>query len=278
MGNATMAAWGKDRELPLLSVIVANRNYGAYLGDCLESILRQTWPKLEIRIYDDASTDDSETVIRRYINRHPDRIHARFAATAQGPAHARHQAILDSAAPYITTLDSDDTLLDPDKLAAEMALIQKHERETGTEVIAFSNIVWVNERGERLGTWGSPETLREGMILAPILSRSHLIPRDFTLKRSLYLEAGGYDTSLSHYEDWDLKIRLAHRHPFYYTGLEGIAYRQHGSGLSSIPAGEHITKMRAIFNRHIHLVDKVFTRWLIRARFNTFLRRMQGKP
>jgi glycosyltransferase involved in cell wall biosynthesis len=44
---------------PLVSVIIANFNYGRFLPDCLESIFAQTYQPIEVVVVDDGSTDDS---------------------------------------------------------------------------------------------------------------------------------------------------------------------------------------------------------------------------
>jgi hypothetical protein len=57
-------------------------------------------------------------------------------------------------------------------------------------------------------------------------------------------------THLNLYEDWDLKIRLSRIAPFYFTGIDGIAYRRKGSGLSYASPGEHIDVIRKIYGKN----------------------------
>jgi cellulose synthase/poly-beta-1,6-N-acetylglucosamine synthase-like glycosyltransferase len=49
-------------EQPLVSILISNHNYGAYLGDAIESALRQTYSKLEVIVCDDGSTDGSPRI------------------------------------------------------------------------------------------------------------------------------------------------------------------------------------------------------------------------
>lgn len=49
-----------------VSVVIANYNYGRYLPDAIESVLRQTQKPDEILIIDDCSTDNSTEIIKRY--------------------------------------------------------------------------------------------------------------------------------------------------------------------------------------------------------------------
>jgi glycosyltransferase involved in cell wall biosynthesis len=51
---------------PLVSILINNRNYAAYLAEAIESALRQTYTPVEVVVVDDGSTDDSRVVMDRY--------------------------------------------------------------------------------------------------------------------------------------------------------------------------------------------------------------------
>ena len=51
---------------PKVSILIENYNYGAYLGDAIESALAQDYDNFEVVVVDDGSTDDSRDVIRSY--------------------------------------------------------------------------------------------------------------------------------------------------------------------------------------------------------------------
>jgi glycosyltransferase involved in cell wall biosynthesis len=50
----------------LVSIVISNFNYARYLPDAVESALNQTYPRVEVIVADDGSTDDSLAVLRRY--------------------------------------------------------------------------------------------------------------------------------------------------------------------------------------------------------------------
>ena len=55
-----------EQKLPLVSIAIPNYNYGRYLKNCLESVLNQTYPNIEVIFNDNASTDDSYEIALSY--------------------------------------------------------------------------------------------------------------------------------------------------------------------------------------------------------------------
>jgi glycosyltransferase involved in cell wall biosynthesis len=241
---------------PILSVIVANYNNEAYISDCLDSILLQTYKKIEIVVFDDGSTDDSPAIIREYEKKYPYIIKGFFINENKGVASTRHEAILNASGKYITTLDSDDYYYDRRKLEKEMELIRYYKEKNNKEIIAYSNIILVNGNKNLIGIWGNQENLKQGKLFYEIITRNCMIPRDFIIKRNAYFEVGGYDNRFPIYEDWDLKIRLAAKYEFYYSGINGTAYRRHGTGLSAIPISENIRWLKKVLKKNFILLNK----------------------
>ena len=248
-----------------LSVIVANYNNERFIGECLDSILNQTYKDLEIIVSDDASTDNSPAIIREYEEKYPGVVKGIFNPVNRGVAQNRHEAILQAKSEYITTLDSDDYYYDARKLEKEMALISHYKREKGKDIIAFSNILLVKSDKTLITAWGKPGNIKEGKVLNEIITRSCMIPRDFIMKREAYFEVGGYDKRFAIYEDWDLKIRLAKKYEFYYTGINGIGYRRHGTGLSAVPISQNIKWLKKVFKKNKGLIDKTQKKEAVKA-------------
>ena len=74
---------------PLVSVIVPNFNHAKYLSTRLDSILHQSYQNFELIILDDASSDDSVSVIEGYATRHPEKI--RFLRNSKNSGSVFHQ-------------------------------------------------------------------------------------------------------------------------------------------------------------------------------------------
>jgi cellulose synthase/poly-beta-1,6-N-acetylglucosamine synthase-like glycosyltransferase len=58
-----------SHDLPLVSIVVPVFNGGRYLRESLDSIVAQTYPRLEIIVVDDASSDETEQIAASYDRR-----------------------------------------------------------------------------------------------------------------------------------------------------------------------------------------------------------------
>lgn len=92
----------------LISVIVPVYNVQEYLGECIESIINQTYTNLEIILVDDGSTDGSGEICDAYKLK-DSRIRVIHKANG-GLSSARNQGIECSKGAYISFVDSDDWL------------------------------------------------------------------------------------------------------------------------------------------------------------------------
>src|SRR5512136_2594461 len=95
---------------PRVTVMVANRNNGSYLGPCLSSLLGQTFDDFEVVVVDDGSTDDSLEVCARFA-RTDRRLQVIDLETHFGVSYARQTALSKARGEYIAILDADDVAL-----------------------------------------------------------------------------------------------------------------------------------------------------------------------
>lgn len=131
----------------LISVVIPNYNYGAFVDSAIASALALDWPQVEVIVVDDGSTDDSRAVIARYADRvvtiHQENA-GQAVACAAGFARAHGKVVI--------FLDSDD-LLDPSvarriaevwrpgvsKVQFQMKTIDKFGADLGTVFPQFSS-------------------------------------------------------------------------------------------------------------------------------------------
>ena len=96
------------RENILVTIIVPVYNLELYIGDCIQSILRQTYTNLQVIIVDDGSTDNSRSIIREYAKR-DSRINALYQ-TNLGVSSARNNGLRNAKGQFIMFVDGDDEI------------------------------------------------------------------------------------------------------------------------------------------------------------------------
>lgn len=237
-------------ENPLISVIIPNYNGEKFLRECLESVCSQTYESLEIIFADDGSTDDSLTIAREFQSTFSNfRILTRDSNV--GLARNKHEAILYANGEFITSIDSDDFYTSREKIQRELELIQKARSEGNSNIIAYSRVITIDDECNAIGRKGV-YPIYEGNIFKQLITREAKHVRDFTFSKSQYLNVGGYDVNAKLYVDWNLRIKLALCNEFYCTHNYGVAYRKHGSGMSSASTMSHIKWINYGYQKNKH--------------------------
>lgn len=110
----------------VISVIVPVYNVEKYLGECIDSIINQTYTKLEIILIDDESPDSCGLICDQYA-----RIDDRIIVIHQkngGAASARNAGLRIATGEYITFVDSDD-YLEPDAYEKMLSVLKENDAD-----------------------------------------------------------------------------------------------------------------------------------------------------
>lgn len=104
-----------------ISVLIVTYENGAYLRECLDSVLAQTCEaQLEIIVVDDGSTDSTEQIVKEYPQ-------VKYIYQEhQGVSAARNRAMGEASGEYMAFLDADDWW-HIDKLHIQMEYLKEHE-------------------------------------------------------------------------------------------------------------------------------------------------------
>nr|WP_317365530.1 glycosyltransferase [uncultured Blautia sp.] len=105
----------------MVSVITPVYNAGRYLERMLDSVLSQTYKNIEIVLVDDCSSDNSESIIKKYQENNDKIIYFKQPKNL-GAGHARNKALELSRGRYVAFLDSDDVWM-PKKIELQLALM-----------------------------------------------------------------------------------------------------------------------------------------------------------
>lgn len=165
---------------PQVSIITPVYNSSAYVAATIQSVLNQTYHKWEMILADDASTDNSVSIIQSF---HDSRIKLIRLRNNSGPAAARNAAIQAARGRFIAFLDSDDIWL-PEKLELQIQfmlsvdaavthtayeIIDINGNRTGKiirapEVVGYDQLLNYNYIGCLTGMY---DTAKTGKILMP---------------------------------------------------------------------------------------------------------------
>ena len=191
MKNAVARMMGK-RPLspePLVSVVVANYNYGQYLPKCLDSILAQTWKNIEIVVVDDCSADHSREVLKTY----EDRCRIIYRPTNSGnPCYPHNEAIALTKGELVMYLDPDDWI-EPSYIEEGIRKLRRHPEAS----VVYPGISIFGSY-ERIVP-ASPYDINR-LILA------NFIPCCSLYRREMWEETGGYVDNVKGADDWNMWV------------------------------------------------------------------------
>ncbi len=115
--------------MPKVSVIMPVYNVEAYLAECLDSVLHQTFQDIEIICIDDASTDHSMDILREFAHKDA-RITLLQNDSNQRQAYARNKGMDRACGEYVLFVDSDD-YIEKDLVAKGLAVAD------GVDMVCF---------------------------------------------------------------------------------------------------------------------------------------------
>jgi len=162
-------------EQRLVSVIVPVRNGERFLAAALESAYAQDYPRLEVVVVDDGSTDGSAAVARSFPAR------CVFQAN-RGVAAARNAGIAEARGDYLAFLDQDDLWM-PEKLRLQADFL---DRNSATAYALTYQRLFLEEGVER------PLWLREGLLNTPQIG---FVPSALMARREAFDRVGLFDPS-----------------------------------------------------------------------------------
>jgi glycosyltransferase involved in cell wall biosynthesis len=187
--------------VPLVSAVVTTYNRSGQACSAVQSVREQDYPRVEILVIDDGSTDDTASRLGAF----RDLIHYIYQKNS-GVSAARNAGIRLSRGKYIAFLDSDD-LWRPEKTARQVRFLETHPelRACQVEEVWFRNGLRVNPR--KIHRKPSGWIFRESLRLCTVSPSAVMIRRD------LFEDIGLFDESLPACEDYDLWLRVSSREP-----------------------------------------------------------------
>ena len=214
------------KKWPRITVITPSYNQGAFIKETIESVLGQSYPDLEYLVMDGGSTDDTIDILKSYGGR------LKWVSEKdRGQSDAINKGIRRSTGEIIAYLNSDDLY--------EKGALEKAARY----FTANPESLWMTGRCRIIDTDGAEGrkaiTAYKNFLLGRYSYNMLLVtnfisqPATFMRKRA-FSEFGLFDEAQHRVMDYDLWLRLGHKHPPGVLGDYLASFRVHpGSKTSS---------------------------------------------
>ena len=202
----------RDDRHPLVSVVIPCYNAERYVADAIRSALSQTYPRVEVIVVDDGSTDGSLKVIQSF---------GSAIRWETGPNRnscgARNRGVELANGELIQFLDADDWLC-PRKLEIQVAAAIEH-----APAIVYCDYELIDLEGNRRTVRQDPDASDPVVLWA----RTSSIPAALLHWKSLFLSVGGFRIDLPYADDNDLHLRLACAGATFYHLPEALCTWRH---------------------------------------------------
>jgi glycosyltransferase involved in cell wall biosynthesis len=208
------------KENPLVSVYITNFNYGSYLKQCVESVLKQTLPDFELIIIDDGSTDNSKEIIEQY--RELEGVTIIYQQN-KGLNITNNVAMRVAKGKYLMRLDADDYLV-PEALEKMSALLDVND-ELG---LVFPDYFYVDADGNMTG-----EERRHNFEKEVSLYDQPAHGACTVIRLSFLKKIGGYNESFTCQDGYDLWLKFITHFSVSNINTPLFYYRRHGENLTT---------------------------------------------
>jgi glycosyltransferase involved in cell wall biosynthesis len=199
----------------LVSVVVPVYNGETYIGEAIDSILRQGNAPIEIVVVDDGSTDRSAAIAREA------GVDVRVISQPhRGLPAARNHGLLEARGTYVGFLDCDDVWTEH-KLAVQLEILGRHLEIA--VVLGHTRRMWTSPCSDGV----SVETRLDDPVLALNLGAA-------LIRRSVFDVVGRFDEAITHSHDWDWFMRARELEVVLVVHDEvTVLYRRHGGNMTN---------------------------------------------
>lgn len=243
-----------------IAVVIPTFNSLRFLRETLDGVLSQTLLPDEILINDDGSADGTPEFAERYGREMRARKGSSprvrvFRRSGQRQGKSRNFAAAQTNCEWVAFVDHDD-IWEPNKLERQMQELSR----TGAD-LCYASLVTFEAVGDRVDVRAVPPVPPVSRIREALYHSTTFLPSSVMVRRSTFAENGGFDTTFTIAEDWELWLRLLHSGVRFAACEEPLVrYRIHSSNQSR-NAITSLEEAIVVYRRHVlpHLPAR--TRW-----------------
>lgn len=209
----------------LVSVIIPTHNRCTYLMKAINSVINQTYKKIEIIVVDNDSTDNTKKAVSSLIKTR--KIKYIYANTKHSPAYSRNIGIKNANGNLIAFLDDDDQW-NKEKLDEQLPLFLD-----SNICLVFSNAKICGEKKKL----HKPIAYGEHNCNNPykqLINENFITTSSVVVRKNALVNEGYFDEKLFSLEDYDMWIRIAHSHKIDFVNKDLVRYYIHENSLSNV--------------------------------------------
>lgn len=225
----------EKNEPPLITVIAVCYNHARFVTQTLNSILFQQYENMQLKIVDDCSTDDSVSVIRKWIQEN--KVVCTFIEHREnkGLCASLNEIIRESSGKYIKLIACDDILIDG-SIRKQIRLLEDSSRNVA---MICGNVLEIDEYGNEIQKY-FPEayTFPESENVFRAILKGHegksvvIQTPSVLVKRMIYDEVGLYPEDIIQ-EDFFMWVNVALRFEIIFMNEVYVKYRKISNSLSN---------------------------------------------
>ncbi|MBE0654729.1 MAG: glycosyltransferase family 2 protein [Bacteroidales bacterium] len=187
---------------PKVTIIIPTHNRADILPRAIKSVQAQTFQDYELIIIDDASTDETDQVMKGIVS---DKIRYIKLDKNQGQCVARNRAYQKARGEYIGFLDSDDEWM-PEKLEKQLRLFEHSKTEKLAAV--YCGFIEVDELTNKTHVINR-DNIRGNIYKDLLKGFCPSSTSMFLIKSKVFKEVLGFDEQLVTFVDYDLWLRIS---------------------------------------------------------------------
>lgn len=209
--------------MPKVTIFMSSYNHARYLRESINSVLNQTFEDYELFIVDDASTDDSWSIIQEYTDA---RIHAMRNAENRNDKAVMRQVINELASGEYFAVHHSDNLWEPGKLQAQVNFLDSNS-DFGA---VFTRVLRIDETGSplRVERPSSNRTInrsRHEWLNYFFYQGNAFCHPSILIRRNCYRVCGSYRDGFAQIPDLDMWVRLCLKYPIQVLPEKLVRYR-----------------------------------------------------
>lgn len=233
-----------------VSVIMPCFNAEKYISESIESVLNQTYENFEIILVDDSSTDNTPNIIKKYVQKHGDKLKY-ISQPNQGPSAARNNGVRNSTGDLIAFLDSDDIYV---KDSLEKKIMKLKSDKELTLVYSDAFIIYESEL-TNYHYKKIVEKFYEGYVFPQLMVNNFICTSTVMLKKEVFNSIGYFNEKIKGVEDYEFWLKISKKD--FKIGLvdEPLTYYRIRKGSLTDNNLKNVEDLISVFNKFLNTND-----------------------